>query len=109
MQAYCGCAVGKIGLRGHVIATLLFILILDYRPEVTSLIRHLQIDQMECTETLLVYLMSYVPENKAIAYFRITKIHVLSALENNPLVTFWTSKPRNGVSALRVYMFHFQM
>ena len=36
--------------------------------------------QMECTETLLAYLMSYVPENKVAAYFPVAKNHVLSEI-----------------------------
>ena len=35
---------------------------------------------MDCTEISLVYLMSYLPENKAAAYFSITKNHVLSVI-----------------------------
>ena len=36
--------------------------------------------QMECTETSLAYLMSYVPENKLAAYFPVAKNHVLSEI-----------------------------
>ena len=35
---------------------------------------------MECTQTSLVNLMSYVPENKVAAYFPIAKNHVMSEI-----------------------------
>ena len=53
--------------------------------------------QMACTETSLNYLMSYVPENKAAAYFPVSKNHVLTEImlefvhiyEKKPLSVLW--------------------
>ena len=54
--------------------------------------------QMECTETNLTYLMSYVPEKDIASYFPVTKHHVLSdimmdillhILENRPMSDHW--------------------
>ena len=54
--------------------------------------------QMECTETNLTYLMSYVPEKDIASYFPVTKNHVLSdimmdillhILENKPMSDHW--------------------
>ena len=48
---------------------------------------------MECTETLLNYLMSYVPENKAVAYFPVSKNHVLTEIMLELLVHIYEKKP----------------
>lgn len=48
---------------------------------------------MECTETLLAYLMSYVPENKVAAYFPVPKNHVLSEIMLELLVHMYEKKP----------------
>ena len=53
---------------------------------------HLQMEN-SCTETSLVHLMSYVPENKATAYFPITKNHVLSVIMFDVLVVMLENKP----------------
>ena len=54
--------------------------------------------QMECTETRLSYLMSFVPERDIASYFPVTKNHVLSnimmdilihLLENRPMPDHW--------------------
>lgn len=49
--------------------------------------------QMECTETSLNYLMSYVPENKAAAYFPVSKNHVLTEIMLELLVHIYENKP----------------
>ena len=48
--------------------------------------------QMECTDTSLAYLMSYVPENKFAAYFPVAKNHVLSELMLELLVHMYEKK-----------------
>lgn len=48
---------------------------------------------MECTETSLNYLMSYVPENKAAAYFPVSKNHVLTEIMLELLVHIYENKP----------------
>ena len=48
---------------------------------------------MECTETSLNYLMSYVPENKAAAYFPVSKNHVLTEIMLELLVHIYEKKP----------------
>ena len=54
--------------------------------------------QMECTETRLTYLMSFVPEKDIASYFTVIKNHVLSnimmgilihILENRPMPDYW--------------------
>ena len=53
---------------------------------------------MECTETHLTYLMSFVPEKDIASYFTVIKNHVLSnimmgilihILENGPMPDYW--------------------
>ena len=48
---------------------------------------------MECMETSLNYLMSYVPENKATAYFPVSKNHVLTEIMLELLVHIYERKP----------------
>ena len=48
---------------------------------------------MECTETSLNYLMSYVPENKAAAYFPVSNNHVLTEIMLELLVHIYEKKP----------------
>ena len=49
--------------------------------------------QMECTDTSLAYLMSYVPENKFAAYFPVAKNHVLGEIMLELLVHMYEKKP----------------
>lgn len=51
--------------------------------------------QMECTDTSLAYLMSYVPENKSAAYFPVAKNHVLSEIMLELLVHMYEKKPKS--------------
>ena len=50
---------------------------------------------MECTDTSLAYLMSYVPENKFAAYFPVAKNHVLSEIILELLVHMYEKKPKS--------------
>ena len=47
---------------------------------------------MECTETSLNHLMSYVTENKAAAYFAVSKNHVLTDIMLELLVHIYKKK-----------------
>ena len=57
---------------------------------------------MECTQTSLVYLMSYVPENKVAAYFPIAKNHVMSEIMFDLLEHMYDNKP------MSVHWVHFE-
>ena len=48
---------------------------------------------MECTDTNLVYLMSYVPECETANYFHIKRNHILSDIMINILVHIQENKP----------------
>ena len=48
--------------------------------------------QMECTQTDLTYLMSYVPETKVATYFPVQKNHILCEIMMEILIHIYENK-----------------